>query len=142
MKLRMGGQTFVDVTIPVLWGTRALIQDPSERISVIDLAGSRAQIEILADRPAPRIRFVPTFDGFTVLGKGRKELYSYSPSSKTFTSLGLDLPSCQIQNYAIRVGGNVFSGGFVSGSRVGILITKDEVAVGAPLPSTLADLVI
>ncbi len=69
MNLQMGSQRFVDVEIPLLWGTRAVVQDRDNHLSVINLDGPKARLEILADKPAPKARFTPTFDGFTILSR-------------------------------------------------------------------------
>jgi hypothetical protein len=142
MRLRMGNQIFVDVNIPVLWGTRAVIQDRDGHLSVINLGGTRARLEILADKPAPKAHFIPTFDGFSVLSNNREELYSYSPDDRKLTSLSLDLPNCRIRSDAIEIGTNVFSNNVITGSGVGIKVTKDGISIGGPLPSNLADLVV
>ena len=49
MNLRMGRQVLMNVQIPLLWGERAIIQDKRNRISIIDLSGDKARIEVLAD---------------------------------------------------------------------------------------------
>lgn len=142
MNLRMGSQTFIDVQIPVLWGTRAVIQDRKGSLSIIDLGGTKARLEILADKPAPHARFVPTFDGFSLLSTDKKEIYTYSPREKKLTSKSLELPSCRVRKDSIEVGSNVFSGGLVVGARIGIRVSKDSIAMGAGLPPNLAELVI
>ena len=63
MNLKMGSQVFRNVQIPLLWGTRVVVQDEEGRLSVIDLAGDTAKIEILGDKPAPGVAFLPTIDG-------------------------------------------------------------------------------
>lgn len=142
MNLRMGSQIFTDVAIPLLWGTRAIIQDTEELLSVIDLASPKARLEILADEPAPGARFVPTFEGFTILSRSRDELYSYSRSTKKLTSISLDLPDCQVRRDAIRIGTNLFSGNMIAGYGVGISVTKTGMAIGGAMPQNLAELVV
>jgi len=141
MNLKMGSQTFINVRVPVLWGTRAIIQDQQGRLSVIDLGGDTARLEILGDKPAPGVEFVPGIDGFRIFGNG-KELYRYDPAKKTLSSIGLGLPECEIGRWQIRVGSNIFSGNTIAGFDVGIAIKEDGIAVGAPLPSGLARLVV
>lgn len=119
-----------------------MVQAHDGHLSVINLSGARARLEILADRPAPRAHFVPTFDGFSILSNTREELYSYSPEEKKLTSLSLGLPNCRIREDAIEIGSNVFSGNVISGSGVGIKVTKDGISMGASLPPELADLVV
>jgi hypothetical protein len=141
MKLNMGSDTFVDVEIPLLWGKRAIVQDKQGRISVIDLGGSEAALEIVGDKPAPGVEYKLNIEGFSIL-EGDKELYSYNPEDKTLTGIELNLPDCQISPSEIRVGTNIFSGNTVVGSGVGIAISEDGLALGAPLPPSLAKLIV
>ena len=67
MDLRMGGQVFRAVKIPLLWGTRAIVQDRNGALSVINLGGSDAILEILSGEPAEGTEFRPTESGFDVL---------------------------------------------------------------------------
>ena len=137
----MGSQIFHDVQIPLLWGSRAVLQDEQGRLSLIDLSGKTAKLEIVGDKPAPGIEFVPVIEGFKILDNGNPQ-YIYYPEEKRLRSIGLELPECQIAQWEIRVGTNVFSGNVVAGSGVGIAVTKDGIAMGAPLPPNLAKLVI
>jgi len=142
MKLKMGSHIFDDVEIPLLWGTRAVLQDGQGRISVIDLSGDTARLEILGDKPGPGVEFAPTEEGVDIIEMGER-VYSYNPKSRSLTGLGLNpLPECEIGKRRIRVGSNIFAGNVISGFGVGILVTENEVAVGAPLPPHLAKLVV
>ena len=142
MNLRMGSQKFTDVSVPLLWGTRAIVQDQENRLSVIDLAGPKARLEILADRPAPKARFTPTFQGFTIVSRAGDEIYSYSPRERLLSSINLGLPDCQIRADAIMVGTHRFSYGRFAGTGVGIAVTPTSIAVGGPLPPNLAALIL
>lgn len=141
MNIKMGGQMFRDVQIPLLWGTRAILQDQQGRLSVVDLNGDSAKLEIVGDEPAPNIEFLPTGDGFKILSN-RKELYTYNPRHKTLTSISLGLPECQIGKGETRVGTSILSGNFIAESGVGIAVTQNGMAIGAPLPTGLAELTI
>ena|SRR5437667_12907187 len=141
MNLHMGSQIFRDVQIPLLWGDRAIIQDKSGRLSVIDLSGENARPEIVADEPAPNIPYRPTVEGLIVLKDG-KELYSYNSEEKQLTSISLGLPECQITSEQIRVGSSQFSGNVISGFGVGIVVTRRGIKMGAALPAGLAKLVV
>ncbi|MFN0074556.1 MAG: hypothetical protein ACKVVP_24000 [Chloroflexota bacterium] len=141
MNLQMGSQAFHDVAIPLLWGTRAIVQDGEGRISVIDLSGETARLEVLGDQPAPGVEFRPRIDGFVVLN-GENDLYSYNPTEKLLVSVSLNLPDCQITQLGTRVGSSVFSGNFISGTGVGIAVSDSGIAMGAPLPSKLATFVV
>lgn len=142
MNLQLGSNVFRDVTIPVLWGKRALIQDEQSRLSIIDLAGDRALLEVLGDEPAPGIEFRPTSDGFLVIRNG-ETLYKFNPGQKILSGVSLDLPDVQINAYETRVGTNIFSGNSVSGMAIGIAIGEQGISFGvSQLPEGLADLVI
>jgi hypothetical protein len=139
MNLRMGSQIFVNVQIPLLWGQRAVVQDDRERLSILDLSGESARVEVLADEPAPGVGFSPRLDGIVILQDG-VELYNYNPREKTLSSLSLELPEVQISSTGTRVGSNWFSGNVVVGSGVGLAVYKEGISLGAPLPQKLAKL--
>jgi hypothetical protein len=140
MNLRMGSQVFRDVKIPLLWGDRAIVQDGRNRLSVVDLSGKSAHVEVLADEPAPGVAFRPQVDGVVILQNG-VELYSYNPREKTLSSLSLGLPEVQIDATGTRIGTNWFSGYVVTGHGVGIEVKNEgSISLGAPLPANLAKL--
>jgi hypothetical protein len=141
MNIRMGSHTFEDVIIPLLWGTRAILQDQQERLSVIDLSGDEARPEIIGDAPAPDVEYVPERAGFSVERDGRA-LYSYTPEEKRFVPRELRLPECQITADSIRVGSNLFQSNVIVGAGIGIVVTEQGIGMGAPLPPELAALVV
>jgi tricorn protease-like protein len=142
MDLDMGSQTFEDVEVPVLWGTRALLQDKKGRVSVIDLGGSAARLEILADAPAIDVKYALNLDGFTILSDDGAELYTYTPAEKRISDVSLGLPEVEIAADRIRIGTSTFSGNMVRGFGVGIAVTEDGMALGASLPEGLARLAV
>lgn len=139
MNLRMGSQVFMNVAIPLLWGERAIIQDKRSRISIIDLSGEKARVEVLADEPAPGVGFRPRVDGIVILQDG-VELYVYNPQEKTISSLSLGLPEVQISVTGTRIGTSWFSGNLVAGAGVGLAVKNEGIALGAELPPKLAKL--
>ena len=141
MNLQMGSHIFIDVEVPVLWGTRAILQDLQGRLSVIDLAGDSAVAEVVGGEPAPGIEFAPTSGGFKVIRLGQT-LYVFSKADNSLSSIALGLPPLQIQEDQIRIGSNLFQGNIVAGSGVGLAVTEDGVSMGASLPKELAELVI
>lgn len=142
MNLQMGSQTYLDVKIPLLWGDRAVVQDGRGRLSIIDLSGESARVEILADEPAPGVAFRPMLGGGIVILEGDSELYGYSPSEKLLTSISLGLPDCQIAPDATRIGTSTIAGNMISAG-VGIrVLKKGGLAIGAPVPSKLAKLAV
>ena len=141
MNLRMGSHEFNDVEIPLLWGSRAIVQDRQGRLSVIDLAGQNPTLEILGDQPAPKIEYTPTVDGFVILSEGAR-LYSYHVDQKLLEGIGLDLPNCTIREDGILIGTNLLSGNIVGGSAIGVVVNERGIGLGAPMPPGLAQLVV
>lgn len=142
MNLAMGSNVFRDVTIPVLWGTRAILQDKEDRISIIDLSNERTSLEVLGDQPAPGMEFRPTVDGFSVLKNG-DALYRYNSSEKTITGVSLNLPECQIGRFETRVGTHVFSNNTFAGMGVGFMVEENGISIGvSSLPPGLAELIV
>jgi hypothetical protein len=136
----MGSHLFVDVQIPLLWGTRAILSDPEGRLSIIDLANERATLEVLDDGPAQGILFAPSVEGFVILDASGTELYKVSPASKSIIPLSLKLPPVTISPDAIRVGTNIFQNNLISGAGVGISVTENGIGLGGPVPEGLAAL--
>ena len=141
MNLRMGTQSFLNVTIPVLWGTRAILQDSQGKLSIIDLSGDEARLEIISGSPAPGIDFRPIPDGVAILADD-KEVYSFDPNRGLLQSESLGLPPCHITPSGTMVGSNSFMGNVVQGFGVGLKITQEGIAMGAPVPDDLAELII
>jgi hypothetical protein len=141
MKLEMGSQVFEEVDIPLLWGERAVLQDQEGALSVIDLSGPSARLEVVADGPAPGVEFVPIEDGF-IIRSGHADLYSYAPNSKSLTPIALRLPEVQVADDGTRIGSSYFEGNVILGSAVGIHVSEQGISIGAPLPEGLAELVV
>jgi hypothetical protein len=140
MDLKMGSQVFRDVSVPLLWGTRAVVQDRSGRISVIDLSGTTAKLEILGDKPAPRVKYRPLY-GQAVEIFDEEAIYIFDPERRSLQSVGLKLPECRIEPNRIWVGTNLFQNNRMSGFGVGIHVHADGgVSIGGPLPAGLAKL--
>jgi hypothetical protein len=142
VNLSMGGQRFENVSIPVLWGTRAIIQDHRGRLGVIDLGEASARLEIVADKPAPGVKFAPRVGGFAVLDRAGTAIYTFLQTTKQFMPGSLELPELEVSSHGIRVGTNTFSGNMVSGFGVGIAIETRGITIGAPLPAGLAPFVV
>jgi hypothetical protein len=142
LRLKIGSNRFENVTIPVLWGKRAIIQDDAGRISIIDLSGPKARPEIIGDEVAPGVRYGLKDNGFTVMSDGGEELYTFSPEGGLLVSGSLELPELQVEKNRIRVGSSTFQSNMVSGSQVGIIVDRNGIGLGAPLPPGLAPLVV
>jgi hypothetical protein len=140
MNLKVGSHTFRNVQVPILWGTRAILQDSHGRLSVVDLSGARARLEILANSPAPGADFRPRIGGFSILGG--EELYSFNVEDRSFEPVGLRLPPIQIGSREIRIGTNRISNAMVTNAAVGIHVDGNSISIGAPLPHGLARLVV
>jgi hypothetical protein len=122
-------------------GGSAIIVDKHGRLSVIDLSGERAHVEVLADEPAPGVSFRPGLDGFVIL-KGDIDLYSYNSGEKTISDRSLGLSDVQISSSGTRVGTNWFSGNVFVGSGVGLSVSRDGISLAAPVPPKLARLAV
>ncbi|MBI3410417.1 MAG: hypothetical protein HY040_18925 [Planctomycetes bacterium] len=143
MNFQLGSNQIFGAWVPLLWGTRAVLQDNQRRISVIECSSNPPRLEILWDSPAAEIEYTPTMEdgGVTILGGGR-QLYSYNPGNKALTSITLGLPECQILEDGIRVGTNIFSGNVTFGSAIGFHVTQHGVGMGANFPPELGRLMV
>jgi hypothetical protein len=140
MDLEIGSQRFSDVQVPVLWGTRAILQDKKGKLSVVDLSGQVARLEIIGNKPAPGVPYELTSGGLKILdSETRQGVYVFDPDTSVFTSL-MDLPELQISSRSTRVGSNTFSGNTVMGYQVGLSVTPNGIALGTSLPPGLARL--
>lgn len=141
MKLKMGSHTFIDVAIPLLWGTRAVLQDRKGRISIIDLSGPISKLEILGDKVAPDVKYRPLSGAAVEIFEGNEALYVFDPAWRSIRGVGLKLPTCYIEPHRIRVGTNVFQNNMISGSAVGINVKMNgAITIGSPMPEGLAKL--
>lgn len=141
MNIQLGGQSFSNVAIPLLWGKRAIVQDREKRISIISLEGQKAQVEILGDQPAPDIEYSLTERGYEISHNGIA-LYSFDPERRVLTGFALQLPECEIGETTIRIGNSKFSGNSISGFAVGIAVSENGMSIGSPLPEGLAEFVV
>lgn len=139
MNIQFGSQTFKNVQVPVLWGQRAIIAHPNGKLSIIDLSGSVALPEIVADTPWTNIEFSEKEDGFIIF-KNDDPLYFFSPRRRLIRDMKGTLPECQITNQNIRIGSNTIASSMISGSQVGIGISENGFFIGGPMPSELAEL--
>lgn len=140
MKLQMGSQVFEDVTIPLLWGTRAVLQDGRGRLTVIDTGQPLARLEVVGDVPAPGVEYRPAVEGFIVM-QGAADLYLFDATRHRIIPLGLDLPECEISSDQMRIGNSILRRNAIRGFGVGVLVTPGGgLALGAPIPPGLAPL--
>jgi hypothetical protein len=141
MNFRLSGQFFADVKVPILWGSRAILQDQQGHLSIINFEGDNtAVLEVIDDQPASRASFSRTTEGFVILDAEGTELYAVGPTTKSVTSALLRLPPITVGLRELRVGTNVFVGNMVSGLGVGIVVTEVGLALGGSLPPGLAAL--
>jgi hypothetical protein len=138
MDFRLLSHFFASVKVPVLWGSRAVLQDPEGHLSIIDIEGDSPILEVLDDQPGPGAKFLPSPDGYVMLdGKGR-ELYSVNPKTKSLTPLSLRLPPLTLGMQELRVGSTVLDGKMAVGIGVGAVVTESTVSLGGALPPALA----
>lgn len=141
MRARFGSQIFENVSIPVLWGKRAVIGHPSGALSIVSLADSEAKPEIIGDAPASLISFSEQEDGYVIYAEDTPQ-YFYSPARRLIRDLTGRLPDCTIRNNEITIGTNRISGSMISGFGVGVGITEQGFFIGGPIPEGLAPLVL
>lgn len=142
MRLQVGGSRFEDVAVPVLWGTRAILEDSSRRLSVVNLSGPVAVLEVLGGKVAQGAHFAPTAGGFKILDADGRAQYTFFEQERRITADSLQLPDIEITDNQIRVGTNVIQSNMVSGYGVGIAVEEQSISIGAPLPRGLAALVV
>jgi hypothetical protein len=136
MDFHFGSQFFQNVQIPLLWGSKAILSHPSGALSIIDLDGSKPTIEVVGDKPASSIEHLLKEDGFVVYS-GEQQSYFYSPDRKLLRDFQGVLPECELHRDYTRIGSNKISNSMISGSQVGIGVTKDGFFIGGPLPEGL-----
>jgi hypothetical protein len=139
MNLRVGGNTFWNVTVPVLWGQRAILQDKFGKLSVVDLSGPKPRVELLADEPAVGVEFRPILNGVALIQAGTT-LYTFDKLEKTLSSVTLSLPEIQVTESSIRVGSLELVNNRIIGYGVGVAVSPTSVSIGAPLPAGLSEL--
>jgi hypothetical protein len=140
MDFRLHGQFFANVTVPILWGSRAILQDPRGHLSIINLEGNSPTLEVIDDEPAAGTNFSPTTEGYVILNGEGRELYSVNPKTKSLNAGELHLPPITVSKREFRVGRNVFDGNLVVGIGVGVVVTESGITLGGSLPATLAAL--
>lgn len=140
MQVRIGSQIFIDVSIPMLWGNRAVIGHPHGELSIIDLSYEKAIPEVVSDKPWVGVEYTDKEDGF-VIYRGGDAAYFYSPVRRILRDLSGKLPECEISKDKIRIGTNTVGSSTVVGLGVGIGITESGFYIGGPMPSGLAPLI-
>ncbi len=141
MNLQFGSQVFHHVTIPLLWGTRAVIGHPNGAFSVIDLSATTARPEVVSDKPWQGVEYAEQEDGFVIFKDG-ETAYFYSPARKILRDMLGSLPECEIAKDRIRIGTNTISNSMIIGSGVGIGVTEHGFFIGGPAPAGLAPLIV
>lgn len=141
MRARFGSQIFENVSIPVLWGKRAVIGHPGGALSIINLADSEAKPEIIGDTPGTMVSFSEQEDGYVIYVDDSPQ-YFYSPTRKLLRDLTGRLPDCTIRDNEITIGTNRISGSMISGTGVGVGISEQGFFIGGPIPEGLAPLVL
>ncbi len=130
----IGTNEFVEVLIPILWGTRAIYEGSRPgTLHVTDLSAVPVRREIVDSRPNKGIKFQPRLDGYGVKADGAVQ-YTFDPTRLVLRDVAGSLPELEVSDSFVRIDTNHVSGCRVSNFEVGILIDSDGVAIGAPLP--------
>lgn len=140
MNFRVAGQFFANVKVPILWGSRAILQDRQGHLSIINLEGDSVVLEVVEDRPCRGTSSSPQVEGFLILDGEGAERYAFNPRTKSVTSISLQLPPVTVDEHELRVGTHVFVGNIVASFGVGIQVTESGIALGGSLPPALAAL--
>jgi hypothetical protein len=140
MDFRIQGQFFAHVKVPVLWGSRAILQDQQGHLSIANLEADPVVLEVIDDQPGPGTNFAPLTEGYLVLDVEGAKLYAVNPKTKSLIPFVLRLPPATVGVRELRVGADIFAGNMVVGIGVGIVVTESGIAFGGPLPPALAAL--
>ena len=139
MDFRICGQFFSNVRVPVLWGSRAILQDQQGHVSIVNLEGDTPILEVIDDQPMAGANFSPQTEGYVILDDEGGQLYSVNPKTKSLTPIVLRLPPVTLGERELRLGTHVFEANMV-GVGVGILVTESGMVLGGPLPPALGSL--
>ncbi len=139
MNIIFGSQKFINVQIPLLWGSRAVLQDDKGRISIVSLEGDSPKLEILGDEPASGIRYEIIEEGYKIID-GDIELYTFNPEKHIITGLSINLPECEITDSQIRFGTNTIQS--MTFINIGVAVAANErgFSIAGPVPKELAKL--
>jgi hypothetical protein len=140
MDFRIRGQFFANVKVPVLWGSRAILQDQHGHLSIVNLNADGVVLEVIDDQPGLGTNFAPLTEGYVILDVEHAKLYTVNPKTKSLVPSMLRLPPVTVGVRELRIGANVFGGDIVVGIGVGIVVTESGIALGGPLPQALAAL--
>lgn len=142
MDFRIRGQFFANVKVPVLWGSRAILQDQHGHLSIVNLAADRVVLEVMDDQPGPGANFAPLTEGYVIIDLWGAKLYSVNPKTKSLIPIVLRLPPVTVGVRELRVGDNLLPGNMVVGIGVGLVVTESGMALGGQLPEALANLLV
>jgi hypothetical protein len=140
MDFRIRDQFFANVKVPVLWGSRAILQDQHGHLSIVNLDADGVVLEVIDDQPGPGANFAQLTEGYVILDVEGAKLYAVNPKTKSLIPYMLRLPSVTVGVRELRLGPNVFPGNMVVGIGVGMVVTESGIALGGPLPQALAAL--
>jgi hypothetical protein len=139
MDFQFGSQTFRNVQVPILWGTRAILSHPTGVLSIINIGGETAKLEVIGDSPSNDVEYSEKEDGFVIYDNDQ-QVYFYSPARKLIRDMKGELPECELKSDHVRIGTNKIGNSMVSGFQVGIGVSSKGFFVGGPLPKGLAEL--
>lgn len=140
MNVSIGGNSFKGVTVPLLWGRKAVIQRDNGQVSVIDLSGESARLEVLDGQPSDGVAHRPIDGGFEILEFDTSVAYEYLEDGPTLHDPSKLLPDCRIESGGILVGTNFFGGNSVEGFAAGLVVDSRGISMAGPLPEGLARL--
>ncbi len=139
MDFQFGSLAFRSVQVPILWGTRAILAHPIGVLSMINISGETAKLEVIGDNPSSDVEYSEKEDGFVIYDNGQ-QVYFYSPARKLIRDMRGELPECELTSDHVRIGTKKISNSMVSGFQVGIGVSAKEFFIGGSLPKGLVEL--
>lgn len=144
--LKIGGNNFIDCTIPIAFLNRYLIIESNnpELITVILNDNNKPVFEIIKNQPSINSITNVTKTGagiITVTDKSGKFIYKIRPQSQTsimFGKIKQDEIIITVNDKSILVNSNVFERNTIIGSCVGISVYENgSISICSPLPKFL-----
>ncbi len=152
-KVNVGGNTFQDVTFPLVFENRYFMLEPSsdkDIWTIFFLQGRETILEVLKNQPQENLftEIITNPTGIITVSdrESGKFLYNIRPGNKStsiFGSLQGQETEIKITDREIRVGSNIFQANHVIGSYIGIVVDKNGgIGMGGALPPEIQKLLI
>ena len=147
--VNIGSNKFENVAFPLAFEDRYFMLETNEGNdlwTVFTVQNEKAIVEILKNIPQEN-EFTETetnSTGIITVSKDGVFLYKIRPGSKNssiFGKINGEETEMKITDREIRIGTNTFQRNTVIGFGVGIIVNKNGIGMGAPLPTKIKDIV-